>query len=366
MPVPKRVLLLQTRFIAGISDLNGALALSLTRQGIDVTCVYLESGKDCSGATRTQSLHLSKTDYAGLRLGAKKQLKAFFLAYSFDVIIVNMYKPIELLCKVEKYLGNAKCIGVFHAFGEFDRLSRRLAFRYSVKKRFQFVGVSQALCDYLIAQNVGISSRNCHCIYNAIDLTELDKNTLARETARELFGISPSHKVIGTLGRLVADKQQHVLISAMARLIPRLPDLKLVIMGDGELLKDLQRQARELGISDHVIFSGAIEHGSRYLPALDVFAFPSRSEGFGLALLEAMAQRVPVLINNIEPLSTIMGGIGEGINVNNPRELDTALFSLLTENTNAARQQGEALRQRVENEFSLERFETDYYRLLTL
>lgn len=129
------------------------------------------------------------------------------------------------------------------------------------------------------------------------------------------------------VGRLVEQKGFDVLIEAIAS--PAAPDLDLVIAGEGPARRKLTARAYELGISERIRFVGAVD---RYavadlLARADVFAFPSRGEPFGIALLEAMAASVP-------SVATRAGGVTEfaedGANVllvepDNPGALAQAL-----------------------------------------
>jgi len=96
--------------------------------------------------------------------------------------------------------------------------------------------------------------------------------------------------VIGFVGRLVLQKAPDVLLRAVARVVPRVPDAKLAMVGDGPLRQDLERLAVGLGVSERVLWLG--ERDARRLTAgFDVFAMPSCKEGlpyvgYDLALLK--------------------------------------------------------------------------------
>mgnify|MGYP000844947772 FL=1 len=73
------------------------------------------------------------------------------------------------------------------------------------------------------------------------------------------------------------------------------PDIKLLIVGDGELKKELEEKVKELKLINNVIFAGAHIHIEDYYSAADCFVLSSAWEGFGLVLAEAMAANLPVL-----------------------------------------------------------------------
>lgn len=123
-----------------------------------------------------------------------------------------------------------------------------------------------------------------------------------RTEVRESLGLSTSAKVVGTVGRLTEVKRQDRLLRAVAAVGERVPDVRLLVVGDGDERANLERLAAELGITECARFTGYQEHPEAFLRAMDVFALTSRSEGFPISLLEAWAAGVPVV-------STAVGGI---------------------------------------------------------
>jgi glycosyltransferase involved in cell wall biosynthesis len=96
---------------------------------------------------------------------------------------------------------------------------------------------------------------------------------------------------VGSIGRLVHEKGFDILIHALARL----PGVSALLVGDGSERGALERLAREQGVEDRVVFVGWKDDARRWLTAMDVFVVPSRIEGFGLGIVEAMLARVPVI-----------------------------------------------------------------------
>lgn len=125
-----------------------------------------------------------------------------------------------------------------------------------------------------------------------------------REAAKRHFGIAPDSFMIANIGRLSEQKDQKTLLSAMARV-----DGLLVIAGDGELKADLARQMENLGVADKVRFLGEVngDEIALLLRAADVFAFSSRWETFGLALIEAAASGLPLVATNLPVSREVLG-----------------------------------------------------------
>ena len=108
--------------------------------------------------------------------------------------------------------------------------------------------------------------------------------------------------LVGNVARLAEQKGQRYLLEAAAEL----PEVRLAIVGEGELRDELERRACELGVADRVWFTGARDDVPDVLASCDVFAFPSLFEGLCLAVIEAQAAGVPVV-------ATPVGGIRETV-----------------------------------------------------
>lgn len=110
--------------------------------------------------------------------------------------------------------------------------------------------------------------------------------------------------VIGSIGRLVAEKAQHLLLQALAELRQRGVDARLLLLGEGRLREDLNNQVASLGMQEHVCMPGYRADAARYLQLVRVFALSSITEGLPIVVLEAMKANIPIV-------SSAVGGITE-------------------------------------------------------
>lgn len=117
---------------------------------------------------------------------------------------------------------------------------------------------------------------------------------------REELGIDDDTVLVGIVGRLTEIKNHELFLQVAARTNDE--KVRFVIIGDGSLRDDLQRQARELRVGDKVIFAGGRKDPEYFYPALDICALTSRNEGTPLTLIEAMANARPVI-------ATMVGGV---------------------------------------------------------
>jgi glycosyltransferase involved in cell wall biosynthesis len=156
------------------------------------------------------------------------------------------------------------------------------------------IGVSDAVVVHLINQD-GVPPAKARRIYNAIE----DRFLELRDHAP-----SPDTFRIFAAGRLAPVKGHADLLQALAPLLRGEDMVTLQIAGDGSELRALHRLASELRIAERVTFCGHRTDVPELLAACDLFVLPSRSEGFGLAVVEAMAVGVPII-------ATSVGGVPE-------------------------------------------------------
>lgn len=167
--------------------------------------------------------------------------------------------------------------------------------------------VSQKLADQAMAIAPAVAAK-VSVIVNGIDV-DFWANGAARTLAAPLAETTecPPPTIIH-VGRLERVKGQDVLLRALPAVLARKPACRLVLVGEGSEKQALRALTVELGIAAAVTFAGLLAPAEvrRRLHAATVFAFPSRSEGLGLALIEAMATGLP-------PVASDVGGVPEVI-----------------------------------------------------
>ena len=106
-------------------------------------------------------------------------------------------------------------------------------------------------------------------------------------------------KTLGTVGRLTEQKGSCYPIDAMSIVLRQLPELNLILVGDGELREELKAQAQKLGISERIYFTGLVDNVQYYYDQMDLFVSSSLWEGLPTVLMEAMAAGIPVVTTDI-------------------------------------------------------------------
>jgi len=153
---------------------------------------------------------------------------------------------------------------------------------------------------------------------------------------------------------LEPEKGHATLFQAVERLKHRIPELRVMIIGDGSLMSRLQSEAERLGIEDRVIFCGYQPDVGDLLSALDVFVLPSLAEGFGLGLAEAMARAKPTVASRVGGICDVVehGETGFLVPPEEPEVLSNAIARLWKDSA-LCHKMGLAGRQRVERLFSI-------------
>lgn len=183
-----------------------------------------------------------------------------------------------------------------------DRLKQKLQF---MMLRFYPLHIAVSDATRKLMVNKGIDPETISVLYNSID-TEYWKKTDRVSTVREEFGIPEESFIVGTVGRLSKEKDLPTFFKVARAVLAVKPNTYFFIIGDGKgrIVSDLQKQVKEMGIGQSVIFTGHRTDLRNFNLSFDLFLTTSLSEGLPNTLLEAMAMGVPVV-------ATRVGGVPE-------------------------------------------------------
>lgn len=251
---------------------------------------------------------------------------------------VSPGKDLSCLIQLQRILAKEK-IDLIHMHGSKAALLGRLAARFSStkyavftahnfiwdnynsrSKKFLFtllerslvpftqkiITVSSALQEELKKQQ-RIPSEKLVTIYNGLAIDQFCPTQGDKRLKIEL-GFTPEDLIVGTVARLIPEKGIQYLLESAAQVkhSRKKQPIGFLIVGDGPFRPALEKQVQELGLSQHVVFTGHRKEIKELLGIVDVFVLPSLSEGLGIALLEAMAMKKPVIGSQV-------GGIPEVI-----------------------------------------------------
>jgi glycosyltransferase involved in cell wall biosynthesis len=193
-------------------------------------------------------------------------------------------------------------------------------------------------------------------IHSGVDTERFRPDAAARRRLMDAFSLPAEACVIGVVGQLIRRKGHDVFFDAFARIARSRADVRALVFGRGPLERRLEREVRARGLLDRITFAGFRRRPWAWLPGLDLLVHPARSEGLGVAVLEAMSSAVPVVASRIGGLTDTIedGRSGMLVRPNDSQALAAALGRVL-DDARLRRRIGSAARERVSEKFSVDR-----------
>lgn len=296
------------------------------------------------------------------RISPLSNLRSFWELYRlmrterFD--IAHMHTPIAAVVGrlAARLAGVPLVIYTAHGFYFHDRMPRRM--KAPIVWLEKLLG---RITDMLMTQSqedaaTAVAERICpdqrvQWIGNGVDVSRFQ---VGSNGYRGKLGISERDRVVGFVGRMVGEKGIVELVEAMQLVAQRIPDARLMLVGDtfdddrDRKFKDTLRQRiASNGLASKVIFTGFVDEVPEVMAAMDVYVLPSHREGMPRTVIEAMASGKPVVATNIRGCreEVVDGVTGLLVPVNDPESLARAIIKILS-NPTMARQMGEAGRKR--------------------
>jgi sugar transferase (PEP-CTERM/EpsH1 system associated) len=231
----------------------------------------------------------------------------------------------------------------------------------------RYVALSPDLESYL-RERIGVPATRIDQVYNGVDTARFFPSPGGRAAIDACPFQGADYWLVGTVGRMEAVKDQTNLARAFVTAVAADPEararLRLVLVGDGKLKREIEAILESAGVRELAWFAGERTDVVPILQGLDCFVLPSLAEGVSNTILEAMACGLPVV-------ATRVGANAELVEQNlTGRTVPAADSDALAREIGAyfatpglARQHGHAARRRVERRFSLERMVEDYDRV---
>ena len=224
--------------------------------------------------------------------------------------------------------------------------------QYWLKKPNYLFPVSMDIECVLLA--MGVNADRVSVLYSGIAINDL-KHLKSREEFSCLYSLKENQIIIGTVANLFPRKGYEYLIEALVEVKETFSNLCCFIVGEGSesYQKKLVGLVEERGLSSHIYFVGFQEDVYDFLNAFDLFVLPSLMEGFGIALLEAMAMSKPIVASNVGGVPEVITDCETGILVpsKDPKALASAIIRMLVDNDMRNRL-GRAAREIIESKFT--------------
>ena len=190
---------------------------------------------------------------------------------------------------------------------------------------------SEAVAEFCVEKR-SVNPENIEVIFNGVPVDEFRdvSDNAVRETAEE-FGVDPDAPVVGTVARLEEEKKVGDLLEAVPAIRRRVPEAKVLVVGEGTLRSQLEKQAERLGVDDSVIFTGERRDVPRLYKLMDVKVISSVREGGPLTLLESMAAGTPDVATPVGIVEKVIddGKNGVLVPLRDPEAIAEAVVNLL-------------------------------------
>lgn len=275
-------------------------------------------------------LHLNAPSYRG----SAREIAGHLRRLDADVLCCHGYKP-DILGLLAARLARVPVVSVSHGWTAATWKVRlnEVVDRLCLHGMDRVVCVSQRQAGRV--RRAGVPARKIEVIANAIDPTRYGgRDPSAREELLDCFpSASRPRLLVGAAGRLSPEKGYGVLVEAASIVTRARPDVGFVHFGDGPLRVEIAARIASLGLSDRVVLGGFRTDLARLLPAFDLFALPSYTEGLPVAVLEAFAARLPVVATAVGGTPEVVddGATGRLVPPGDPGALARAILDLVSD-----------------------------------
>jgi len=291
-----------------------------------------------------------------------------WLKLAWILIFYRLFKKVRIiycLSLTEKLLmpALARLLGLKVIWVEHTQLDRWLTknpwrFLYVWQSRLvTIVSISQVIKEQLLA--IGVKEKNIKVIYFGIDLGKTD--IVLRNFSRKF----KDNFIVGTICRLEPEKGIEFLLQAVKKALPLIPNLSLIIVGDGSARQNLEWLTKKLEVESITQFVGFQRSIEKWYPLFDLFVLPSaKRESFGISLIESLSFQVPVIGSRLGGVTEIIEEKKTGYLVP-PRNSDALAEKIIYvyKNYELAKQTAQNGRLKVEKMFSLDLMMNEFYQL---
>jgi glycosyltransferase involved in cell wall biosynthesis len=248
-----------------------------------------------------------------LRVGGLADIKGrvcfwrFLRKHKIDIVNTHMFlasfrfTPLAVLARVPVRLETCHLIEKWRLEKGWIKRNSFFIDRWFSKMQTAILAVSHA-CKRELISIKGSRPENIVVIQNGrgLDMFDPRRSGDARQRLRKLYGFSDDELVFGVMARLELQKGHEYLLEAVAKIVDRRQDFRILLVGEGARREELQSMATRLGIANRVVFAGFQSDVVGHYVAMDVMVLPSLYEGLPLCVIEAMAMEKPVIATEVD------------------------------------------------------------------
>jgi len=200
-----------------------------------------------------------------------------------------------------------------------NKVISRIMSKFVEYRSSQIIAISNAVKKFLVQSGELNDSKKIHVVLYGMDQEVRSNNDEKTKLFLE-FGVSEGTRVFGTISRLAPQKDLKTQLKAFKNYLDLNSEAILVVIGDGPLQSELEDAAKVLGCDKNIIWYGKTPYIAEALQIFDVFLLSSLYEGLGLVLLEAIANKVPILASNNSAIPEVLGNDFPGLFVTSDSE----------------------------------------------
>lgn len=252
-----------------------------------------------------------------------------------NISIIHTHQMFELVYAIILKLIHPR-IKLFHTIhGYFEENEKWSELeRFLIRFTKQTFTVSKAAKNILI--NKGYPKQKIEVLYNAVN-TPTPVSKIELNNFKEKIKYHPNDFIAGMIGSFVWQKDQLTIVKAFNLLKNELPNLKIVLIGkESELSEKCKAILEKKDLNERVFFLGSLENASKYLTLFNVFIMSTLMDTFGIVVIEALLQKIPVVASDIEVMKELSNE-GEYFNLfeqQNPIQLAKSLKKIYAQHSN--------------------------------
>lgn len=351
--------------VGGTERLVANICNEMKKRGNDV---YLYIVNDSVDDTLIHSLDEEVTAYlqrrkigSGKLLSSSIKIAKYVCTNNIEVIHCNSFDSPELVFISKLLNPNLKVFYTIHGMNQYKKLSKtRKTYRNIICNRI--IGISECVKQDLVHN--GAAESKTVMIYNGI--CELCSNDVYLKKG-------DSEIIIGCVARFMPNvKGQDILVEATKILYETLDkNFKVVFAGDviesqKETFEQIEKYINENNLNDIISFVGNIDNVPAFMNSIDICVVPSRTEGFGLTLIEAMSMGVPCIVSNVEGLVELVDliGIGDLFDAGNVESLAKTIVDVV-DNIDDKKKSSMIAKEAIREQFSIEKMCASLERIYT-
>jgi len=324
--------------IAGSLNYGGAeiflvsLLKNLNRERFDITACYVSGGGPLESELTASNIEVIKLP-ALTRMNLPLCFYRLFRIvkiYKPDIVHTHLFEPGVLGRTVARVIGVPVIIAHEHGMTLWKRKPHIMYEKWANRFTDMRVAVSEDIRQNRISRE-GTAPEKIITIPNGVDTVYFDPSRWPPAASRAELGLGMDIPIVGTVARLTPVKGLHYLLEAVREISWHIPNVALLIVGDGPLRGGLEQRSRKLGIGDRVIFTGYRSDTAKMLATMDIFVLSSIKEGMPISLLEAMAMQRFIVATRVGGIPEVIQDKISGVLVppSDPHQLAKAIISSL-------------------------------------